>query len=297
MEFLRRMNDVITFMENHLMEDFEISEVAKIVCCDVYQFGRIFSYVTGFSLMEYIRKRRLSLAALELQTTRTKVIDVSLKYGYQSPEAFSRAFREMHGITPREACARGAVLKLFPRITFQISLKGDAEMEYRMEKMGVIKGVGISKTFGKWTAGSDETGWKERMGNRWAFWDTYLNGGMDKRIFGYGLYRAPLWQIGVIHTLENGETVESIGAESDGRDYPDLEEFEIPAATWAVFTAKGSLNGSNHPLEKLTTQIFAEWLPSSGYKKSVEYELQVYGPGNTCDDNYTCEIWIPVEKM
>jgi len=296
MEFLNRMTEVIDYIEDNIAEDFDYNHISKIVGCDVYQFGRIFAYIVGISFSEYIRNRRLSLAAIELQDGKHKVIDIALKYGYNSPEWFARAFKELHGIPPREACTQGKKLRMYPRITFHISIKGDVNMEYRIEEKGIIKGVGVVKNFGKWTAIKDAQYWKERMGERWNFWDEFLYNGMNSKIAEYGLYRAPFYQMGVINTLENGEIIEAIGAESDGKIYDDLTEFEVPASTWAVFTARGTLDQKIHPIDMLTARIFTEWFPSSGYEKSMNYEIQVYGPGDTQKDDYTCEIWIPVKK-
>lgn len=100
----------------------------------------------------------------------------------------------------------------------------------------------------------------------------------------------------VVNIWLSGVRVLKIGAEWDGKEYPELIKFEIPASTWSVFTAKGSLNQTIHPIDALTTRIFTEWLPSSGYEKSMNYEIQVYGPGNTNSDDYWCEIWIPVKR-
>lgn len=297
MDFLSRMTKVIDYIEEHITEDFDYSEVAKIVCCDVYQFGRIFSYVVGISLSEYIRNRRLSCAAIDLQIDKAKVVDIALKYGYTSPESFSRAFRQMHGLSPKDARSLGVELRLYPRITFYITVKGDVDMEYRIEQKGVIKGVGITKNFGKWTANSEAANWKDQMNELWLFWEYFLNHGKNQIIRDqYNLYREPFWQIGVTHTLDNGDTVLSIGAEDAGGDYPELTPFEIPASTWVVFKAKGALNQNNHPIGALTTKIYGEWLPSSGYVKSMNYTLEIYGPGDTTSDDYICEIWIPIKK-
>jgi AraC family transcriptional regulator len=296
-DFLRRMTEVIDYIEAHIADDFNLNDVARIVCCNAYQFGRIFSYVIGISLAEYLRNRRLSLAALELQSGKVKVIDVALKYGYTSPESFARAFRDMHGVSPSQACTFGVNLRMYPRITFQISLNGDADMKYRIEEKGIIKGVGVVKNFGKWTVKKEAEHWTEKMGERWSFWNEFLDDGANLIIRDkYKLYRKPFWQMGVIHTLENGDVVEAIGAEDGGGDYSELTRFEVPASTWAVFTAEGTLNQKVHPIDALTTQIFTEWLPSSGYEKSLDYEIQVYGPGNTQADDYACEIWIPIKK-
>ena len=109
MDFLDRMEQAIDYIEAHIGEDFTFSELERIVLCDSHQFSRIFSYVTGIPLGEYIRSRRLSLAALSLREGE-KVVDVALRYGYASPEAFARAFRALHGISPpRARCACGCV--------------------------------------------------------------------------------------------------------------------------------------------------------------------------------------------
>lgn len=296
MEFLERMIQVIEYVEEHITESFNYKEVADIAGCNIYQFGRIFSYVVGIPFSEYVRNRRLSLAAIELQEGKRKVIDVALMYGYNSPESFARAFREQQGISPKEASVTGVKLKMYPRITFQITVKGDVDMEYRIEKKGVIKGVGVVRNFGSWEVSSEKDDWKGKMGERWAYWDEFLNGGMNSRILQYELYREPFYQMGVTYTLENGDIVEAIGAEADGRNYPDLMEFEVPASTWAVFSSKGTLQQDEHPMDALTTKIFSEWLPSSGYERSMNYEIQVYGPGDASSDDYISELWIPVKK-
>lgn len=296
MDFLSRMTEVVNYIEEHITDDIDFSIVSKIVCCGVYQFGRIFSYVVGISLSEYVRRRRLSLAGLELQAGNNKVIDVALNYGYNSPEAFSRAFRDMHGITPKEACTLGVKLRLYPRITFHISIKGDEDMEYRIEEKGKITVVGVVKNLGKWTLSIDEK--KSNVARIKEIWNEYLNGSTDEVVGNkYKLYRPPFWQIGVTHTIDNGETILAIGAESDGKEYKDLETYEIPTGTWAVFTGKGAVNNPDHPLHgSLMTRIMSEWLPSSGYEKSMNCEIEIYGPGNAVANDYTCEIWIPVKK-
>ena len=287
MDFLKRMTSVINYIEEHITEGFDYNDLAKIVCCDFYQFGRIFSYVIGLPFNEYIRNRRLSLAALELQKSRAKVIDVALKYGYNSPESFARAFREMHGVSPKEAYIKGVTLRLYPRVDFQIFIKGVTGLEYRIEEKNAIKCVGISYHLAK-----GEDGWKNG-------WEKYLDirdeslGGTPDAIITckHHLYRAPFWQIGVAQTYESGETVLSIGAEDAGGDYPGFDSFDVPAATWAIFIGNKDL-----PLGMLFSRINTEWLPESGYEKSMNYTVEIYPPGNTQSDEYRFEVWIPVKK-
>lgn len=297
MDFLRRMEQVIDHIEGHIGEDILMADIARIACCGTHQFGRVFAYVTGVPLSEYIRGRRLSLAALDLQAG-AKVIDTALRYGYQSPDAFTRAFHAMQGITPREACAPGAPLRMYPRLTFHITLKGVADMEYRIITAPAVRCVGVTRNFGRWKA-ADADNWKERNGEIWTFWDHFLDEGANLIIRDkYGLYRDPYWQVGMTEVTDDGETIERIGAQArDGESYPELEEFFIPAGTWAVFTATGNLDRADHPIGVQMARILGEWLPSSGYERAMNVDLEVYGPGDTSKDDYVMGIWLPVRKI
>ena len=133
MDLLAKMNESIEYIEAHLADEISYEKVAQIACCSTYHFQRMFPFITGVTLSEYIRRRRLTLAAFELQTSQTKVIDVALKFGYESPEAFARAFKQQHGI-PIAAKEDGHSLKAYPRLQFHISIKGDEVMNYRIEQ-------------------------------------------------------------------------------------------------------------------------------------------------------------------
>ncbi len=298
MEWVQRMTATVDYIEGHLTDDIMYDEVAKIACCSMHQFGRVFSYIVGISLSEYMRRRRLTLAALELQNSDIKVIDVALKYGYNSPDAFTRAFVEMHGITPKESHALGVKLKAYPPITFHISIKGDVEMEYRIEEKKEINLVGLVSQIKRQSANAAANDWKEALGEVWDIWDEFLDGDLDRKLAcEYKLYRSPMWQMGFTKTLENGETLLAIGAEADEKVVTDLQSYTIPAGKWAVFTVRGSLSGKEHPIDAMWTRITTEWLPTCGYERAADYELEVYLPGNTNEDDYTCEIWVPINKQ
>jgi AraC family transcriptional regulator len=113
MDWLDRMNNAMEYVETHLTEAIDYDQMARIACCSTYHFQRMFSFITSVPLSEYIRRRRLTLAAFELQNSGVKVIDMALKYGYESPEAFSRAFKKMHGVMPRSARDKGVSLKAY----------------------------------------------------------------------------------------------------------------------------------------------------------------------------------------
>jgi len=145
MDSLTSMNNAMQYIEEHLTDDIDYSEVSKIACCSEYHFKRMFSFLSGIGLSEYIRRRRLTLAALDLKDTNLRIIDVAVKYGYDSADAFSRAFHSMHGILPSEARSENTQLKAYPRMTFQLSIKGGCEMNYRIVEKGPFKLVGIKK--------------------------------------------------------------------------------------------------------------------------------------------------------
>ncbi len=143
MEWVDGLNRTIRYMEEHLTEEIRCGELAKIACCSAYHYQRMFAYLAGLPLSEYIRRRRMSLAAVDLLAGE-KVVDVALKYGYQSPTAFNRAFQAFHGIAPSAARDAGAPVKSFSPLHFTITVKGAEEMEYRVEKREAFRIVGVS---------------------------------------------------------------------------------------------------------------------------------------------------------
>ena len=145
MGLLKNMNGALKYIEENLTNDIDFKEVARIALCSEYHFKRMFSFLAGISLSEYIRRRRLTLAAFELIDSNVKVIDIAIKYGYSSPDSFARAFQNLHGITPSETRNNGHSLKSYPQMSFQLSIKGGNEMNYRIEVKEAFRIVGIKK--------------------------------------------------------------------------------------------------------------------------------------------------------
>jgi len=144
MDWIERLNKAIAFMEEHMTEEIDYNQVAKIACCSSYHFQRMFAYIAGVPLPEYVRRRKMSLAVVDLQSGDEKIIDVALKYGYSSPTAFNRAFQSIHGIAPSRAKEEGVLLKSYPMISFKLIAKGVEEMEFRIEKKDAIRVLGVS---------------------------------------------------------------------------------------------------------------------------------------------------------
>jgi len=149
MNWLDKMNEAICYVEDNLAGEIDFDEVARKACCSTYHFQRMFSFITEVPLSEYIRRRRLTLAAFELQNSSVKVIELAFKYGYESPDAFTRAFQNLHGVTPTSARDMGVQLKAYPRISFHISIKGDVEMNYRIEEKESFSVFGVDTILSK----------------------------------------------------------------------------------------------------------------------------------------------------
>lgn len=145
METLENMNEALSYIEDNLTEEIDIKQAATLAYCSEYHFKRMFSFLAGVTLAEYIRRRRLTLAAIDLNSGSMRVIDIALKYGYSSPDSFTRAFQILHGVTPSEARKKGQSLKAYPKMTFQLTIKGGEEMNYRIEEKEAFRIIGLKK--------------------------------------------------------------------------------------------------------------------------------------------------------
>ena len=145
MDWLTGMNQIARHIEDHLPQSIDYEILARKVGCSVYEFFRVFSFITGTTVAEYIRRRRLSQAVFDIQCGSDKIIDIALKWGYESPTSFAKAFKELHGITPTAARQSGAACKLYPPISFTLITKGAGEMNFRMEKQKAFVVTGMRK--------------------------------------------------------------------------------------------------------------------------------------------------------
>jgi len=279
MEWIIRLNSVINYIEEHLTDEIDLEEISKIALCSSYHFQRMFTYMAEVPLSEYIRRRKMSRAAVELQDETNKVMDVSLKYGYQSPTAFNRAFQRIHGISPSEVRNNGCRIKAYPPISFQISIKGDYAMEYCIEKKKAFRIVGISTSLKK----EIEENFKEVP----AMWRQAVTDGtiekltavMDSDVKGV---------LGVSSCNDEAEWKYYIAVASNQPLQEGIEEFTVPEATWAIFKGRGT----SVSIQELEKRIVTEWLPMSGYEYGDAPDIEVYINANPEDMLY--EVWIPV---
>lgn len=280
MEWMKRMNGAIQYIEEHLTEEIAYEQLARIACCSVYHFQRMFSYMANVPLSEYIRRRRMSLAAIDLQSGEEKVVDVALKYGYDSPTAFNRAFKSVHGITPSQAKADGAVLKAFPAIRFQLTITGDVEMNYRIETKEAFRIVGVSVPLHKEIEKNFAV-----IPSKWQ--EIAMNGTLQRLI--EMMDTPPMGVLGV-STCNDEEVWRYFIAVSSSKASGELEEYTVPAATWAIFAGQGT----NQSIQELEKRIVTEWLPTSGYEYGNAPDVEVYL--NPDPQNAQYEVWIPVVK-
>lgn len=280
MEWIERVNQAIVYIEEHLKDDIDYEQLAKIACCSSYHFQRMFSYMAGIPLSEYIRRRKMSLAAADLQLGDKKIIDIAGEYGYQSPTAFNRAFQGVHGIAPSAVKKEGVSIKSFPPISFRITVKGVEEMNYRIEKKDAFRIIGVSQPLDKEI--------EKNFAVVPKMWQDAAVDGTIQKLAGL-MDTAPMGLLGVSACNDVEEWKYFIAVSSTKED-TGFEEYTVPAATWAVFTG----TGTNLSIQELEQRIVTEWLPTSGYEYANAPDIEVYL--NPDPQNAQYEVWIPVTK-
>ncbi len=272
MDLFENMNAAVSYIEAHLDEEINYEEVAKITCFSEHHFKRMFSFIAGISLTEYVRRRRLTLAAFVLKESDMRVIDVAIKYGYNSPDSFSRAFQTLHEVAPSSVKNSDVPLKAYPRMTFQISIKGDVEMNYRFVEKEAFTVVGKKET-----VVSSGTEFNPKI------WEHIEE--IEENVKPYDNTSFS----GILHvslTKENGDIDYYIATVTTKPCPKELEHLEISPQTWAVFQATGEMPDA---LLKTWERVYTEWFPTSGYELA---EAPEFVKGN----DIKTEIWVPVKK-
>ncbi len=276
MDILNGFNKAISYIEENLENDIVINDVADIACCSNFHFMRMFSALTGIGVYEYIKKRRMTKAAEELQTTDIKIVDLALKYGYDSPTAFNRAFNSIHNVSPSVARKDGVQLNSYLPISFNLTITGGKKMEYYIEEINTFRAVGYKRTY------NFKTG--ENFKLIPLFWQDIMTDGRFNALLPLNTI-APLGTLGICTNLRDNEFDYFIAVASDCDTTDDLEELTIEKQTYAVFTCNMS------EIQDTTKRILAEWLPNSEYTHVENAaELEIY------PDAETCKICIPIKK-
>ena len=290
MNWIQGIQAAIDYVEENIRDDIDFEKVAKRAYSSSFHFQRVFSILCGFSLGDYIRMRRLSLAGEELSKGNAKIIDIALKYGYESPESFSRAFTKFHGISPKEAKKSGNV-KIFTPLSVKLILTGGSKMNYRIEKRDSFQIVCKRKKVEKPMSGSGS----EEINEMWK--ECSQDGSLNK-LFSYIPQNSAMnGLLGICFTSElvSDNFSYGIGVEYDGRKVDEnLEIVTIPKNTYAVFTAKGKMpDAFIETYKRIVTEFFPQ---STQYEYASNVEFEVYYSDDILNPNYECEIWIAVNE-
>jgi AraC family transcriptional regulator len=290
MDSLEKMNEALTYIEVNLATDIDFKEVVRLACCSEYHFRRMFSFLAGITLSEYIRHRRLTLAAFELKDSNVKVIDVAIKYGYNSPDSFTRAFQSLHGVTPSEARNNGYSLKAYPRMTFQLSIKGGSEMNYRIEDKEAFRIIGIKKRVPIIFHGVNP-----EIASMWESLDGETINKLKKlsSVEPLGLLSAST-NFSEGRMEEKGELDHYIGVATTKECPDNLAQLDVPASTWAVFEAVGPFPDT---LQNIWGRIYSEWFPASNYEQIGGPEILWNENKDVTSPTFKSEIWIPISKI
>lgn len=284
MEWTESIGKAISYIEENITEDLSVEKVAAQVNISPFYFQRGFAMLCGFTLAEYIRSRRLALAGNELAFGGAKVIDVAVKYGYDSPDSFAKAFTRFHGITPSQAGKEHVMLKSFAPLKLKLSLEGGYLMDYKITKKEAFTVIANARTFAY-------EGAKETIPQ---FWQEHYQQGKGETVMG-------MYGINMDEDMGHSTFEYLIADPYDPvREIPEgFVVRTIPSFDWAVFPCRGPMPDS---LQDVNTKIFTEWLPAlKEYEFAAGYCVEYYDdpskyPKGTSDENYYCEIWIPVKK-
>ncbi|AWB43900.1 AraC family transcriptional regulator [Paenibacillus sp. CAA11] len=284
---LQEFNNLMDYIETHLTEEISGKDISRIVGLSDYHFKRMFSYMAGMSLNEYIKNRRLSVANVEL-INGAKVTDIAYKYGFQSLEGFSRAFREWSGFLPSEV-TKNRIQKSFPKFSFFIDIRGGISMEFKIEKKEKFNIVGLSKRVPIQFEGVNnailelaQSITEQQRNEMHQLADLYphqvLNVSYD-------------YDDGFLE--EKGCLTHMIGlATTKENPFDDLEQISIEESLWAIFPNQGSFPTM---LQETTAKIYTEWLPSSGYEVADLHGISFTKHNGTSGNVYS-EIWMPVKE-
>jgi len=286
MEWTESLRKTISYIESHLDEPMEINDIAKEVGISPFYLQRGFKVMTDITIGEYIRNRRLYLAALDLITGREKIIDIALKYDYDTPESFSKAFSRFHGISPIQLRGDSSKIKPYLPLKISVSIIGGSDMDYVVEKMEAFQVIGFKRKFAYESA-------YEKIPE---FWNEYcakcIKGNEQEQKI---IENCMIGEFGVcISDYEDKEGFDyMIAGKYLGGDVPEsMVIYEIPAMEWAKFRCVGPMPGA---LQTVNTQIFKEWLPgNSEYEIAASINLEWYSQGDTSAIDYESGIWIPV---
>ena len=279
MEWMTSLNRALHYVEDHLTDEvLSVDTVAHVTAYSSFYLQRLFYILTDISLCDYIRARRLSMAGQELQVKGERVLDVALRYGYDTPESFSKAFRRFHGVTPSAAQRTRVQLRYLNPLQIKVEVTGGSIMDYTIEAMPAQTVLGLSRKFA----------YDSAFDGIPKYWSEYSDHGLNKQVLGY---------LGICFDEDDSpEFTYMIGSfcQADAQVPEGFEKRTIAAHTWAKFRAVGAMPEG---IQKVNRQIFTEWLPNNTeYDLAEGVNIEMYTEGDMHASDYVSEIWIPVCK-
>ncbi|WP_035512923.1 AraC family transcriptional regulator [Halalkalibacillus halophilus] len=281
--WIESLQKSIDYMEENLLEKISIDEIAEVSHFSSFHFQRTFSILTGCTVSDYLRRRRLTQAGYELQHTEKKIIDIALKYNFESPEAFTKAFRRQHGSSPTQIRKGIGSLSTYNHLVIQVKLKGAEPMNVRIEELDAFQVSGVKREFNM----EEENG---SIGIR-DFWDDSNAEGTTEELRKYN--NGPVGDVlGVCFDKSEGKIDYWIAVAHSGEPLQQYESVTLPRSKWAVFEVKGAMPDA---MPKAWNRIYSEWFPTSGYEHGGGPEFERYLKGDPYQENYESEIWISVK--
>ncbi|MDH6366802.1 MULTISPECIES: helix-turn-helix domain-containing protein [unclassified Breznakia] len=287
MNWMDALTNGLNYIEKHLKENVTVNEVASSVGISPMYFQQSFKIVTGYTVGEYIRNRKLYLAALDVLQAKEKMIDIAYTYGYETPESFSKAFTRMHGVSPTKLQQHPSKITIFQPLRLVIDVKGGQDMQ------NFAKDKGVMKMIGKKYEVVYETAYQEIP----KYWEEYRKECMNPNSKEVAVYeKHHIGEFGVCfdERQESGSFDYYIAGMYEGGEVPEgFTLFEVPASTWMIFPVVGPMP---HALQTTNTRIFKEWIPNHPeYEISLPISIEWYKNGKIEDYDFESAIWIPIK--
>ena len=312
MDWLTSFKKAIDYMETHMLSDIGAKDVADAVHISPSYFQKSFKIVTGYSIGEYLRNRRLYLAGMDVLNAvpadnsplqknpkalaDKTVLDLAYKYGYDTPESFTKAFSRFHGMSPTQLKSQPTKIKVFLPLIVEISIRGGNKMEFQLEKRQSMQMIGLGRIFSYDTSYQDIPKFWCEFCSRYCTQDTPAS--PEEQAIRQTIAECIVGEFGVcVEDIDDGEHFHYYiaGAYQGGAVPEGMSVFEIPASEWAKFNCIGRIPQN---LQTVNTRIFSEWLPGNQeFEMSMPMNIEWYSNGNTESDDYVSAIWIPVKRL
>nr|WP_203610718.1 AraC family transcriptional regulator [Streptomyces sp. SID8111] len=282
-----RLNKILEHIEDRLDQQVDVAELARLAATSEYHLRRMFSALAGMPLSEYVRRRRLTVAGAEVLTDQESLLDIAVRYGYGSGEAFARAFRTMHGIGPGEARRTGAALVSQPRLAFRLTVEGSSSMRYRVVDRPDFTVVGLKARVPLVHSGPNQ-----------AIIDFVR--GIDPQLSERLEKLSDQDPRGIVAVCDDLDPSRAEGTELDyyhgvvtSAEAPEgTTALPVPAGTWAVFTTSGP---APEAIQELWRDVYTQWFPSNPYRTRPGPEIlrtRLSADGTEAE----AELWLPVER-